>query len=131
MDIFWKAILLALITAVLYLQTNLQNSTFAILLTLAATVLIASGAAELFRPVVRFLKQLEAIGSLQEDFLAILLKALGIGITAEIASLICSDAGNASMAKIIQLTANATILYLSIPIFSSLLELLKKLMVDA
>lgn len=131
MDIFWKSVLLALVAAILGMQVNSQNGLFAVLLTLAATILISVGMADIFRPVLQLLNQLESIGNLQTDLLSILLKALGIGITSEIASLVCSDAGNASISKMIQLSANAAILYISIPVFSALLELLKKLMINS
>lgn len=130
MNVFWKTILFALISAVLSLQIRGQEGVFSILLTLAATTLICVGIIELFHPVQQFLKQLEAIGNVRSDFLSILLRALGIGLTAEISSVVCSDAGNASLAKMIQLLANAAILAVSIPVFSALLDILKKLIAE-
>ena len=79
-------------------------------------------------PVLDFLRELEAIGDLQADMLGILLKAVGIGIVAEIAGMICCDAGNASLGKTVQLLGSAVILYLSIPVFSALLELIQTIL---
>ena len=59
--------------------------------------------------------------------LAILIKALGVGLASEIASMICTDAGNASLTKAIQLLGGAVILYLSVPMFSALMDLIQKI----
>ena len=42
--------------------------------------------------------------------------------------LVCKDAGNESMGKSMQLLGSAAILYLSVPLFAALLELLQKIL---
>ena len=71
---------------------------------------------------------LEELSGLDGDMVAILLKATGIGIVAEIANLVCKDAGNESMGKSLQLLGSAVILYLSIPLFTALIDLLQKVL---
>jgi hypothetical protein len=46
----------------------------------------------------------------------------------ELAGLICSDAGNAALAKSIQILTTAVILWLSIPLFESLLDLVQAIL---
>ena len=58
----------------------------------------------------------------------ILMKSTGIGIITEIANLVCKDAGNESMGKSMQLLGTAVILYLSLPLFQTLIELLQKIL---
>ena len=41
--------------------------------------------------------------------------------------MICTDAGNASLTKAIQLLGGAVILYLSVPMFSALMDLIQKI----
>lgn len=78
-------------------------------------------------PVCTFLKRLTALGDLYDNSLSILLRALGIGLTAEITSMLCKDSGNDSLTKAIQLLGAAAILYVSIPVFTSVLELIQKI----
>ena len=79
-------------------------------------------------PVLDFLRELEALGDLQGDTLGILLKAVGIGLVSEIAGMVCSDAGNGSLGKTLQMLGSAAILYLSLPVFSALLELVREIL---
>ena len=57
----------------------------------------------------------------------ILVKAVGISLTAEIASTICMDAGNGSLAKMLQLLGSGAVLYLAIPMFRSVLNVLTEI----
>ena len=47
---------------------------------------------------------------------------------AEIAALLCSDAGNTSLGKTLNILSGAVILWLSLPIFNKLLELLENIL---
>ena len=75
-----------------------------------------------------FVNDLKILGKIDASFLAILLKAVGIGLIAEITSLICTDAGNAALGKAVQILATCGILWLSIPLFTSLIDLLNKIL---
>lgn len=128
MDIFWKTVGIALITAILSLVLERQGKDFSLMITLSASVMIAMAAAQLLEPVTAFLSQLEALGDLNSSLLLILLKILGVGLTGEIAASVCTDSGNASLGKGLRFLSNAAILYLSIPLFSSLIELIQQTM---
>lgn len=128
MDLFWKAAAGALLAAILGLALGKQEKDMGVMLTLAVCCMIAMIAISYLEPVLDFLRQLEALGDLREDMLGILLKALGIGLVAEIAGMVCADAGNASLAKGLQMLGAAVILWLSIPIFNALLELIQEIL---
>lgn len=127
MEPFWKAAALALIAAVLGMALNNQDKQFALVLSIAACLMVTAITVTYLKPVFAFLKELEALGDLQGDMLSILIRALGVGLTAEIASMICTDAGNASLTKAIQLLGGAVILYLSVPMFSALMDMIRKI----
>ena len=74
-----------------------------------------------------FLRQLESLGNLNSQMVQILFKVVGIGLVSEIAAMICSDAGNASLGKSLQILGSAVILWLSIPVFQTLLELIRQI----
>ena len=127
MEPFWKAAALALIAGVLSLTLKNQDKEYGILLSIAACLMVTASTVTYLKPVYAFLKELETLGDLRGDMLAILIKALGVGLASEIASMICTDAGNASLTKAIQLLGGAVILYLSVPMFSALMDLIQKI----
>ena len=127
MEPFWKAAALALIAGVLSLALKNQDKEYGLLLSIAACLMVTAITVTYLKPVYAFLKELETLGDLRGDMLAILIKALGVGLASEIASMICTDAGNASLTKAIQLLGGAVILYLSVPMFSALMDLIQKI----
>ena len=127
MEPFWKAATLALIAGVLSLTLKNQDKEYALLLSITACLMVTAITVTYLKPVFAFLKELETLGDLRGDMLAILIKALGVGLASEIASMICTDAGNASLTKAIQLLGGAVILYLSVPLFSALMDLIHKI----
>lgn len=128
MGYFWKATAAVLIAVILSLELEKQGKDFSVILTLAVCGMAASAAFLYLEPVLDFLWELEAMADLREDMLGILLKAVGIGLVAELASVICSDGGNASLGKQMQLLGSAVILYISLPVFRSLLQLIQQIL---
>lgn len=127
MELFWKAAALALIAGVLSLTLKKQDKEYSLLVSIAACLMVTAITVTYLNPVFSFLKKLETLGDLRADMLSILIKALGVALASEIASMICTDAGNASLTKAIQLLGGAAILYLSVPMFSALLDLIQKI----
>lgn len=128
MDILIKATAGVLIAVVLTLTLAKQGKDISLLLTIAVCCMVASAAITYLQPVVDFLKRLQSIGQLDSETLAILMKAVGIGLLAEITGLICADAGNASLGKVLQMLATAAILWMSIPLLNELIELIDNIL---
>ena len=128
MALFWRAAAGTLITVILGLVLGKQGKDMGLMLTMAACAMVCILALTYLEPVLEFLRELEYLSSLQTDMLGILMKAAGIGLVAEIASLICTDAGNASLGKTLQLLATGVILCLSLPILRTMLELIRKIL---
>ena len=130
MELFFKAAAGALITAILTLVLSKQEKDMGLMLTMAGCTMVLVLLASYLEPVLDFLKELQSIGDLNGDMLAVLLKAVGIGLVSEIAGLVCTDAGNASLGKSLQLLGSAVILWLSVPVFQMLLELIRQILGD-
>lgn len=128
MGYFWKATAAVLIAVILSLALEKQGKDFSVILTLAVCGMAASAAFLYLEPVLDFLWELEAMADLREDMLGTLLKAVGIGLVAELVSVICTDGGNASLGKQMQLLGSAVILYISLPVFRSLLQLIQRIL---
>ena len=125
MDTFLKAAGIALLTTVLCLAIGKTEKDFSVLLAMMVCCILAVIAVSYLEPVLDFLWELNSLGELQSNVLEVLLKAVGIALTAELAGKICTDAGNGSLCKILQLLGTTAILYISIPVFRCLLTLIR------
>jgi len=99
-------------------------------LSITVCSIAAIAALRYLQPVLEFLGSIEKLTGLNNGMVETLLKVTGIGIITEVASLVCKDAGNESMGKAMQLLGTAVTLYLSLPMFNSLIELLQKILGD-
>ena len=73
--------------------------------------------------IINLLKSISDKTYINKQFLGILLKITGIAIIAEFAVSICSDAGEKAIASKIEIGSKVIIIAMSIPIITSLLEL--------
>lgn len=128
MELFWKAAGAVLVALILTLTLGKWQKDISVVLTMAVCCMVMVITITYLEPVLDFLRQLEALGDLQNDILGILLKALGIGLVSQIAGMVCADAGNTSLGKTVEMLGGAAILYLSIPIFSAFLELIQRIL---
>lgn len=128
MDLFFKAAAVVLITVILGLALAQQGRDITLLLTIAACCMVVTAAVVYLEPVIAFFRELENLGQLDPDMLGILLKAVGIGLIAEVSGLICADAGNAALGRALQVLAAAVVLYLSLPLLNRLMELVQEIL---
>jgi len=128
MALFWKAVAGSLVTVILALALGKQGKDMGLLLTMAICCMVCALALTFLEPVLEFLRELEALGDLQGDMLGILLKAVGIGLVADVAGMICADSGNSSLGKTLQLLGSTVILCISLPILRAMLELIQKIL---
>lgn len=128
MELFWKGTAAVLLTVVLALSLTKEGKVFRLMLTLAVSCMVAATAVFFLEPVVSFLRQLQSLGGSDEQMLQILFKVAGIGLVGEIASLICTDSGMASMGKALQILSAAVILWLSLPLLQKFLELVQDIL---
>ena len=124
MDTFVKATALALISAVLILIVGKRDKDIAMLLSLAAGCMLCVLALGYLEPVLAFVRRLQILGQLDSELTRVLLKAVGICLLAELAGMICADAGNTALAKVLQIVATGTVLWLSLPLFTALIDLI-------
>lgn len=130
MEVFLKACGAVLLTVILVLSFNTQSRDLSLLLLIGVCCMTALVALNYLEPVIDFVRQLEQLGNIDSSLVRILLKAVGIGLISEIAALICSDAGSNSLGKGIQFLGSAVILWLSLPMFTMLMDLLRQIVGD-
>ena len=128
MEGFLQAVAAVLLAVILGLVLAKQGKDWAILLTALVSCMILAVTAKYLQPVLDFIRELQDLTGLDEQMLLVVLKAVGIGLVAEIAGLICQDGGNAALGKGIQILASITVLWLSLPIMRMLLELVQRIL---
>ena len=126
MGLYWKAVAAVLLAVVLI--WTLRRQEMGVLLGMAVCAMVMAVAMAYLGPVLELVETLQELGGLDEELTSILLKSVGIGLVTEIAGLICDDSGNASLGKSLQLLGTVAILWLSVPLFTSLLELIQEMM---
>ncbi len=128
MALFLQAAAAILLAVILGLTLSKQGKDLGILLTIAVCAMTALVALRYLEPVVKLVESLEGLAGLENGMLEILLKVVGIGLITEIGGLVSTDAGNASLGRILQLLGSAVILWLSIPVFTALMDLIGEIL---
>lgn len=127
MTLFLQACAVALLVVILILSQG-KAKDMGMLLSLAGCCLVALVGLNYLGPVLDFLSALETLGNLDSAMIGSLMKIAGIGMVTEIASLVCADSGNGSLGKAVQLMGTAVVLWLSVPLFTALVELVQKML---
>lgn len=128
MTVFFQSAAAVLLAAVLGLTLSAQGKDLGILLTLGVCAMVLTVCLSFLQPVLEFLRQLEALGELDRELIRVLFKIAGIGLVSEMAGMICADAGNPSLGKAINMLGTSVILWLSLPVFQGLLELIQEVL---
>ena len=113
--------LIALIIIILLKQYKPE---FAIYISLLTGVLILLLVADELSGIVSLLQSFADKVSINSTFLVLLIKITGIAFLSEFAVSICKDAGEAAIASKIEIGTKIIIISMSIPIISSLLEII-------
>lgn len=117
--------LMALIIIVIIKQYKPE---FAIYVSLGAGILIFALIAAKMSGIIDILKSLASKTAINSDFLVLLIKITGIAILTEFAVSVCKDSGESAIASKIDLGGKVIIMSMSIPIMSSLLETIIKIL---
>ena len=125
MQTFLQAAAAVLLAVILILSMKGQSKDVGLLLSVFVCCSLGALAMAYLSPVLQFVEQLQSLGALDDEMLSILLKVVGISFVAEVAGLICTDAGNAALGKGLQFLAVAVILWLSLPMLTAVLELVE------
>lgn len=125
MGLFWKAAAGILIAAVMGLAVGKDIS---LLLSVAVCTMGAVIALEYLEPVIDLMRRLEALANVHGEMLGILLKAAGIALVCELAVQVCTDTGSASFGKVLRFLGSSVILWMSIPLFHAVLDVLQQIM---
>ena len=127
MSEFLKIVSLVLRTVVLGLSVGKTEKDISAVLGMVSLCIAACAAVTVLEPVLDYLVELRRVFNLPDELVSTLLKAVGIALTAELSAAVCTDAGSASLGKILQILGGAVVLSLSIPMFRTLMTIIKEM----
>lgn len=123
-----KIIGIALIALIVIIMLKQYRPEFAVYISLLAGVLILVLVMDKLTGIVNLLQSLADKTSINGTFLTLLIKITGIAFLSEFAVSICKDSGEGAIASKIEIGSKIIIISMSIPIISSLLEIILKVL---
>lgn len=123
-----KIIGIALTAVIIIIILKQYKPEFVIYVTMIAGVLILFLVMDKLSGIIGLLQTIASKTSINNEFLVLLLKITGIAFLAEFAVSICTDAGEGAIASKIEIGSKIIIISMSIPIISSLLEIILKIL---
>ncbi len=127
MDIL-QIVCIGIIAVILTVTIRQQKPEIAMLVSIVAGLLIFVLIVVKLTSVIDFIKTFSRKADIDATYITILLKIVGIAYIAEFGAEVCKDAGESSIASKIELAGKVTIVILAVPIITSLLDLVVKLM---
>ena len=123
-----KIIGIALIALIIIILLKQYKPEFAIYISLLTGVLILLLIIDDLQGIINLIQSLANKASINTGFLTLLLKITGIAFLSEFAVSICKDSGEGAIASKIEIGTKIIIISMSIPIISSLLEIILKIL---
>ena len=128
METIIKIVGVGLISVIIVIILKQYKPEFAIYVSIIAGVIILYLVIDKLEIVLDLLKDISSKSGINSEFLVVLLKITGIAFITEFAVNICKDSGEGAIASKIEIGSKVIIISMSIPIISSLLEVILKLL---
>lgn len=123
-----KIIGVAITSLIIIIILKQYKPEFTVYVSLIAGTIILVLVLDKLEGIMSLLNHLADISGVNGQFLSILIKITGIAFLTEFAVSICNDSGESAIANKVDLGGKVIIISLSIPIISSLLETVLKIM---
>ena len=123
-----KIIAIALVAVVLIILLKQYKPEFALYISLLTGILIIILVMDKLTGIIQLIESISNKANINNQFIAILIKITGIAFLSEFAVSICKDAGETAISNKIEIGTKIIIISMSIPIISSLLEIILKIL---
>ena len=123
-----KIIAVGLIAVIIVIIIKQYKPEFAIYISIITGAIILYMIFGKLQGIINLLQNISSKAGVNSQFLSLLLKITGIAFLAEFAINICKDAGEGAIASKIENGSKVIIVSMSIPIISSLLDVILKLL---
>ena len=119
-----KTALLGILTIIIAMAMKQGKAEYATFVSFTGCILIAWIAVRLLEGITGSLERMERLLHLDMEYVALLMKMIGVTYLSEFASSLCKDAGYSAVAGQIELVGKLTILTIGMPIVLALFELM-------
>ena len=119
-----KTALLGILTIIIAMAMKQGKAEYATFVSFTGCILIAWIAVRILEGITGSLERLERLLHLDMEYVALLMKMIGVTYLSEFASSLCKDAGYSAVAGQIELVGKLTILTIGMPIVLALFELM-------
>lgn len=123
MEVF-KVVGFAIVSTILIVMLNSEKKEIGLVLAIVSGVGILFFALSKITPIVEMLNTLIASSGINKEFLLIILKITGIAYLVEFGKNICMDAGQSAIATKLELAGKVIIVALSLPLITTLVNVL-------
>lgn len=123
----WSIVGVSLLTVIASIILKQIKPEFSIVVVIIGSIIIISLVLNYCSDIISTFKSLVDKTGLDYGFFTILLKILGIGYLAEFTSGICNDAGCSSIGDKVLFSSKILILFLSLPIITSVIDIVVQL----
>lgn len=123
-----KIIGIGLISLIIIIILKQYKPEYAIYVSILAGILILYLVMDKLTGIINLINSIANKASVNTKFIALLMKITGIAFLSEFAVSICKDSGESAIASKIELGSKIVIISMSIPIITSLLELIIKIL---
>ena len=123
-----KIIGIALIALVIIIMLKQYRPEYAIFISILTGILILFLVMDRLTGVISLIESIQDKFSINTQFIALLIKITGIAFLSEFAISVCKDSGEAAIASKIEIGSKIIIISMSVPIISSLLEIILKIL---
>lgn len=119
---------IGLIALIIIIMLKQYRPEYAIFISILTGILILFLVMDRLTGIVNLIQTIQDKSSVNVQFITLLIKITGIAFLSEFAVSICKDSGEAAIASKIELGSKIIIISMSIPIISSLLEVILKIL---
>lgn len=119
-----KTALLGILTILIAMAMRQGKAEYSTFVSFTGSILIAWIAVQLLNGITGSIGRLEKLLSVDMEYIALLMKMIGVTYLSEFSSALCRDAGYSAVAGQIELVGKLTILTIGMPIVLALFELM-------
>ena len=123
-----KIIGIALIAVIIIIMLKQYRPEYAIFISILTGALILILVMDKLDGIISLIKSIQDKSQINMEFITLLIKITGIAFLSEFAVSICKDSGEGAIASKIEMGTKIIIISMSIPIISSLLEIILKIL---
>ena len=117
-----KLFILVVVIAFLCMSVKQYKPEYALVCQLCGVIIVFIYAVSSFEGIFYSLEELISFSGIDQSFLEILLKALGVSVLTDISSSVCRDSGNNTLSKAVDMLGKTVIVIMALPILKKLAE---------